>query len=141
MLSYTTPAITPTEATAYLMAAGVTGWPADATAQDQAILRGQRYIAARFNGRWVEEWTTPPDEVLHAICEAALIEAREPSKLSPVSTPAGDKVLVGVGALTWERVKGAGGADAYIPRIATVEGLLAALVTPATGAVTFLARA
>ena len=141
MLSYTTPAVTPTEATAYLMAAGVTGWPVFATEQAQAILRGQRYIAARFNGRWVDEWTTPPDEVLHAICEAALIEAREPGKLSPVSTPSTDKVLTGLGKLTWERVKGAGGADAYIPRLAAVEGLLSALVTPATGAVSFLARA
>lgn len=141
MLSYTAPAVTAAEATAYLSAAGVTGWPTNATAQDQAILRAQRYIAARFNARWVEEWTTVPDAVKHAICEAALIEAREPGKLSPVSTPSGDKVLTGLGSLKWERVKGAGGVDAYIPRIATIEGLLAALVTSATGGVTFLARA
>lgn len=141
MLSYTMAAVTPAEATAYLSAAGVTGWPTDATAQAQAIMRGQRYIAARFNSRWAEAWTDTPEAVQHAICEAALIEAREVGKLSPVSTPSTDKVLVGAGSLEWERVKGPSGADGYIPRVAAIEGLLSALVLPATGGVTFLARA
>lgn len=141
MLSYTDPAVTPEEATAYHEAAGSTGWPATESLQAQAIMRGQRYIAARFNGRWIEEWDTPPEAVGYAICEAALVEARTPGSLSPMSTAATDKVLTRVGELEWELVKGAAGADAYIPRLAIVEGLLAPYVTAATGGVTFLARA
>lgn len=141
MLSYTAPAVTPTEATAYIDAANPAGWPPEAVLQEQAIMRGQRYLAARYNARWATEWTDPPEAVQHAICEAALIEAKTPGALSPVSTPATDKVLVGAGKLTWERVKGGGGADGYVPRIAAVEGLLAGLVKAATGGVTFLMRA
>lgn len=82
-----------------------------------------------------------PDAVKHAIIEAAVIEARTPGVLSPVSTPATDKVLVGAGKLTWERVRGASGADAYMPRSAIIDGLLAGLLRPAAGGVSFLMRA
>ena len=51
MLSYTVPAVTQTEATDYTSAAGVTPQPGPSD-----LIRGQRYIAARFNGRWLSEW-------------------------------------------------------------------------------------
>lgn len=130
MLSYTAPAVTPTEAQAYITAAGSDGWPAASTAQAQAIMRGQRYLAARFNGRWLTEWENDgaPDQVRFAIIEAALVEARAPGGLSPVSTPATDKVLVGAGKLTWERIGDASAPDAHVPRLVAVDGLLAGLV-------------
>lgn len=140
MLSMTIPAVTPTEATAYVASTGAAGWPSDETAQSQAIMRGQRHIAARYNGRWSVEFTDDvPDQIKWAIIEAAAVEAAKPGSLNPTSTPATDKVLVGAGKLSWERVKGAGGADAYIPRIAAVDGLLRGLVR--SGSTSFLARA
>lgn len=141
MLSYTLPATTPAEASAYLQAAGTIGWPSDAAEQAQAILRGQRYVAARYNARWLTRWDDEvPEAVRHAICEAALLEARAPGSLSVVSTPSADKVLVQAGKLAWERVKGATGADGWLPRVSTIEGLLAGLVGPPSGASTFLLR-
>lgn len=141
MLSYTVAAITPTEATAYLSAAGVTGWPTVQADQEAAIIRGQRYVAGRYNARWLEEWTIVPDEVKYAIAEAALLEAVTPGSLSAVSNPSQDKVLVKVSDLAWERVKGAGGAFAWWPRVSAVEGLLAGLIGADAGSFNWLARA
>lgn len=141
MLSMTIPAVTPTEATAYVASTGAAGWPSDETAQSQALMRGQRHIASRYNGRWSLDFDDDnvPVEVQYAIIEAATVEARQPGALNPMSTPATDKVLVGAGKLQWERVKGSGGADSYIPRIAAVDGLLRGLVR--SGSTHFLARA
>ena len=138
MLSYTVPAVTQAEATEYTSVAGVIPQPGPAD-----LIRGQRYIAARFNSRWLSEWEDDvvPEAVKHAIIEAAVIEARTPGALSPVSTPATDKVLVGAGKLTWERVRGASGPDAHMPRSAIIDGLLAGLVRSAMGGVSFLMRA
>lgn len=132
MLSYTVPATTPAEVKAYHAASGATGWPEDETTQAQTILRGQRYIAARFNSRWAVEFENDaaPDEIRHAIAEAALFEARTPGALAPTTTPATAKVLVGVNGLRWERIGGAG-ADGFVPRLAIVEGLLKGLVRAA----------
>ncbi|MFN4062347.1 MAG: DnaT-like ssDNA-binding protein [Paracoccus hibiscisoli] len=139
MLSFTEPVVTETDATAYIAAGGATGWPADATLQRQAIMRGQRYVAARFNGRWRAAWPEgeTPEPVKLAVIEAAILEARKPGALSPVSTPATDKVLVGVGKVTWERVGDASAPDAFVPRVTTIEGLLAGLIWP-TGSGAFL---
>lgn len=136
MLSYTDLAVPAAEASDYLSAAGVTELPTDAD-----LMRGQRYVASRFNGRWTVKFDadTVPDVVKWAIIEAAMVEQRKPGSLNPISTPGTDKVLVAAGKLQWERVKGAGGADAYIPRIAIVEGLLGPLTRSSN--TTFLARA
>lgn len=141
MLSMTIPAVTPSEATAYVASTGAAGWPSTEAEQAQAIMRGQRHIASRYNGRWSVEFDddSVPAEVRYAIIEAATVEARQPGALNPMSTPATDKVLVAAGKLQWERVKGAGGADSYIPRIAAVDGLLRGLVR--SGATHFLTRA
>lgn len=138
MLSYTVPAVSEAEAAEYTSAAGITPQPSETD-----LIRGQRYIAARFNSRWLSEWENGvvPEAVKHAIIEAAVIEARTPRALSPVSTPATDKVLVGAGKLTWERVRGASEPDAYMPRSAIIDGLLAGLVRSAMGGVSFLLRA
>lgn len=40
MLSLTDPAVTPAEATAYLSASGVTGWPDVESEQAAALMRG-----------------------------------------------------------------------------------------------------
>lgn len=141
MLSMTIPAVTPAEATDYVASTGAAGWPSDETAQAQALMRGQRHIASRYNGRWSVAFGDDdvPIEVQYAIIEAATVEARQPGALNPTSTPATDKVLVTAGKLQWERVKGAAGADGYIPRIAAVDGLLRGLVQ--SGSTHFLTRA
>lgn len=136
MLSYTDLAVTPAEASDYLGAAGVA-----VVLTDTDLMRGQRYVASRFNSRWTVQFDADsvPDVVKYSIIEAAVVEKRTPGILSPVSTPSTDKVLVAAGKLQWERVKGAGGADSYIPRIAAVEGLLAGLIRSSN--TTFLLRA
>lgn len=139
MLSMTVLAVTATEATAYLSASGVTGWPDTTGEQEAALMRGQRFIAARYNGRWTPDFDEVPDAVKYAICEAALVEAKSTGSLNPTSTPATDKVLTQVKGIVWERVKGAGGADSYIPRIAAVDGLLRGLVR--SGSTGWVARA
>lgn len=139
MLSFTDPAATTAEATTYLTAVGATGWPTDEALQAQAIMRGQRYLAARYNARWLAEWSNDaaPDQVKYAIAEAALLEARAPGSLSVVSNPSTDKVLVQAGKLAWERVAGGSG---WVPRSSIIEGLLAGLVGPDAGSMNFLLR-
>lgn len=143
MLSFTDPAVTPAEATTYLQAGGVSGWPESETPRAQAIMRGQRYVAGRYNTRWLTEWENDgaPDQVKYAIAEAALLEAKTPGSLSAVSNPSTDKVLVQAGKLGWERVKGAGGAYSWWPRASAVEGLLAGLIGPDAGSFNWLVRA
>lgn len=138
MLSFTELAVTEDEAADYTGTAGTL-----VTLRVTDLMRGQRYIAGRFNGRWLGAWEDDvvPVNVKLAIIEAAIIEQRAPGSLSPISTPATDKVLVGAGKLTWERVKGSSGADGYMPRSAIIDGLLAGLIRSATGGVSFLMRA
>lgn len=142
MLSFTGPATTPAEVTAYLQAAGATGWPTDEALQAQAIMRGQRYLAARYNARWLTQW--PSDaaqaQVKFAIAEAALLEAVKPGSLSVVSNPLTDKILVQAGKLSWERVGGASAAHGLWPRSLIIEGLLAGLLGPEAGSTVWLAR-
>ncbi len=125
MLSMVDLAVTRDEAMDYVGTAGIA-----IDLQDTDLMRGQRFIASRYNTRWTVEFdnATAPDQVRYAIIEAALVEARNPGTLSPVSNPATDKVLVGAGKLTWERVGGASEPDSYIPRLAAVDGLLSGLV-------------
>lgn len=137
MLSFTALAVTLAEAVAYASAAGANA----GALQETDLMRGQRYVGARFNTRWREPFDADsvPEAAKLAIIEAALVEAKKPGILSPMSTPATDKVLVGAKGLQWERVAGAGGTDAFVPRLAVVEGLLAPLVR--SGSTSFLMRA
>jgi len=136
MLSMTVLAVTTDEALDYTGAAGI-----EVVLHQNDLMRGQRYIATRFNARWREAFDddSVPDAVKWSIIEAAIVENRKPGSLSAISTPSTDKVLVAAGKLQWERVKGAGGADAYVPRIAAVEGLLGPLTR--SGNSGFLLRA
>lgn len=124
-LSMTELAVTADEARDYVGLGGLS-----VMLYDTDIMRGQRYIAARFNSRWLVEFdnAAAPDAVRHAIIEAALVEQSTPGALSPTSTPGTDKVLVQAGKLAWERIGSASAPDAYIPRIAAVDGLLTGLV-------------
>ena len=132
MLSMTIPAVTTAEALAYLQSTGAGGIAESEILLSQAIMRGQRHIASRYNGRWSVEFDADsvPAEIRYAIIEAATVEARQPGALNPMSTPSSDKVLVGAGKLQWERVKGPSGADAYIPRIAAVMASCTAWCAP-----------
>lgn len=143
MLSFTEPAVTVADADAYIAAGGAAGWPDDDTTKAQALMRGQRYVGSRYNARWLTEWdnNAAPDSVRYAIIEAALVEATKPGSLSTVSNPSTDKVLVQAGKIAWERVKGASGADSWLPRLSSVEGLLAGLVRSTGSGTTFLKRA
>lgn len=130
MLSMTTPAVTAAEATAYLAAAGATdwaedgkapGWPEDEVLQQQAIMRGQRYIAARYNGRWNDTLDPVPAPVTYAVIEAALIEARTPGFFSRTYTPAEAKVLTEVRGIKWTLV---GGSGDMTPTSTIVDGMI-----------------
>ena len=123
MLSMTDPVVTPTEAQTYLEAGGVLqGWPTDEDLQSQAIIRGQRYIAANYNGHWRTSWTTPPEAVRQAVIEAALIEARTPGFFSRTFTPAEAKVLTEVKGIKWTLIGGS--SDSMSPSSTIIDGLL-----------------
>lgn len=84
MLSYTVPAVTQAEADDYFALSGEV-WTGDGG----ALMRGQRFIAATYNSRWLVafENEAAPDAVKHAIFEAARREAMTPGALSPDYQP------------------------------------------------------
>ena len=134
MLSFTALAVTPSEATAYVTARGLDGWPETEPAQAAALRRGQDAIAREYNGRWAEEWDTEdaPDLVRMAIIEAAVAEARDPGFLSRVVNASDAKMLTRVGEIGWTPVPGPGGVEALRPRLLHVEAMLAPLLRPRT---------
>jgi hypothetical protein len=140
MLSFTDPAVTPSEALTYVTARALTGWPADQPAQVAALRRGQDHIAREYNGRWLVDFETDdaPDLVQFAVIEAALVEARNPGSLAPTVKASDAKTLTGVGSITWTPIKGAAGVDALRPRLLHVEAMLRGLVG---GQTVFLERA
>lgn len=79
MLSYTVLAVTEAEAGEYFTASGE-AWAGDAA----ALMRGQRYVASTYNGRWLAPFdnAAAPDAVKHAIFEAARREADVPGSLA-----------------------------------------------------------
>lgn len=128
MLSYIVPAVTASEATSYLSAAVITGWPVATDDQEAAIMRGQRALAALYNGRWLTKWenSDAPDAVKFAIAEAALVEAKTPGTLSAVDP---GKVLTTAGKLSWTITKAtANTVTGKLPDV--IGGLLADLVAP-----------
>lgn len=137
MLSFAAPATTPAEVTAYHSAAGATGWPPVEVTQAQAILRGQRAIAALYNDRWTVEFDNDdaPEAVKFAIAEAALLEAVTPGTLN---APAPDKVLTGAGKLSWTVTNAKPGTVAG-KLSENIEALLSGLVKPKS-ATQFLSR-
>ena len=80
MLSYTVPAVTLAEAQEYFALSGE-AWTGDTG----ALMRGQRFVATTYNGRWLVEFENDaaPEAVKHAIFEAARREAATPGSLAP----------------------------------------------------------
>ena len=80
MLSYTVPAVTQAEAQDYFALSGE-AWTGDTG----ALMRGQRFVATTYNGRWLVEFENDatPEAVKHAIFEAARREAATPGSLAP----------------------------------------------------------
>ena len=132
MLSLSTPAVTPAEASAYVASLGLAGWPSTEPEQAQAIRRGQRWVAATYNRRWREPFENEdaPELVRFAVIEAAAIEAAQAGALSTApSIPSQGKVLTKVGEIAWtphqrrER-------DSDAVRVPHIEDMLAPLVYP-----------
>lgn len=131
MLSLTTLALTRAEADAYAAARGRAAWAAATTAaRDEALRRGQDYIAGEYNRRWVDEWGNDeaPEAVKFAIIEAAFRELETPNILRPDVTLAEKKILTGVKGITWEPLYRGGGVSAYKPVLTAIDGLLDGLV-------------
>ena len=127
MLSFTSSAVTTSEAASYVDDRALAGWPADEPAQMAALRRGQDHIAREYNGRWDEEWESDdaPDLVRFAIIEAAVVEARNPGSLSPAVKASEAKMLTGVGSISWSPIQGPAGVEALRPRLLHVEAMLA----------------
>jgi hypothetical protein len=140
MLSYTTAAVTPTEALAYVAGRGLTGWPETEPAQIAALRRGQDHLAREYNERWSVAFDNDeaPELVQFAVIEAALVEARNPGSLSPTVKATDAKMLTGAGSISWTPVSGPGGVDALRPRLLHVEAMLKPLLRAKT---IFLERA
>lgn len=129
MLSFDTLALTVSDADAYATARGLADWAGDTQTKTAALRRGQDYIAAEYNARWLVEFTDAdaPDEVKYAITEAALREIVTPFSLTPDIIPGREKVLTGVKGITWTPLKTAGGVSGLKPFITAIEGLLAGI--------------
>lgn len=140
MLSYTAPAVTPAEASAYVADRALAGWPADEPAQLAALRRGQDWAAREFNTRWAVEFDNDdaPDLARFAVIEAALVEARNPGSLAPTVRAADAKMLTGVGSISWTPIRGPSGVEAMRPRLMHVEAMLRPLLRSAA---MFLERA
>ena len=79
MLSYTVLAVTEAEAGEYFQLSNeAQNW------DEGALMRGQRYVASTYNGRWLAPFdnAAAPDAVKHAIFEAARREADVPGSLA-----------------------------------------------------------
>ena len=127
MLSFTSSAVTTSEAESYVDERALAGWPEGDTEQRAALRRGQDHIAREYNGRWADEWESEdaPDLVRFAIIEAAVVEARQPGSLSPAVKASEAKMLTGVGSISWSPIQGPTGVEALRPRLLHVETMLA----------------
>lgn len=138
-LSLTVDSVTIEEADAYAASRGRTSWVAVASSppepKEAALRRATDYMAAAYNDRWLVEFDPDdaPEAVKYAICEAAIRELTSPGSLAPDYTPA-ERVTgetVGPISVTYADAKAA---DAMQPVMSTIDGLLAGLVRPKSGA-------
>ena len=129
-LSLTTMAVTLAEANAYATARAKTVWTGASTGKDEALRRGQDYIAGRYNAKWATTFddTTAPDGVKFAIVEAAIRELASPGSMTPDVTLGTAKVLTGVDSLKWTPVKTDVTADDLRPTLTAIEGLLSGYI-------------
>lgn len=143
MLSYTTIAVTVSEADAYATSRAWTDWIGDDAAKTSALRRGQDYIAGIYNSQWNVEFDddTAPDLVKYAIIEAARRELVSPGSLMPDVVGVERVLREKVGDLEVQYADAGELADAR-PRIGIIEGLLSGLIQAARNStVSFLARA
>ncbi len=137
-------------------------WTGDDAAKEAALRRATAWIDGRFrsrfpgsrsNGRGQSlEWprknaydvagdlvgdTEVPQEIVSAVCEAALRELMNAGSLSPDVVPSDSKVLTGVGKLSWTPT-GAKGAEAQRPVLHVVDDILSGLIAPQTGTKTLV---
>ena len=148
MLSYTDPAVTVDEANAYFLASHDSDWATGTGDKKAALIRGQRYIAGRYNERWNVEFddASAPEPVKYAIIEAARRELVNPGSLTPDFIAATvikrEKVKAGPVETETEFV-GGGSAEASLPVITTIDRLLAGLLRSVsqTTSVSMLMRA
>lgn len=140
-------------------------WTGTDAAKEAALIRATQWLDGRYrssfpgtrtNGReqalaWprsgvVDEFGASidsaaiPAEIMLATCEAAIHELVSPGILSPVVTPSQQKVLIGVGSLTWKPL-GSSGVQSSLPVITAVDGILSGLFSVNHGSSSFLARA
>ena len=135
MLSFTDPALTVAEADTYASLMGYAAWVGDNPVKAAALQRGQMYIAATYNSRWLTNWANDeaPAEVKYAITEAAIRDITTPGSLAPDYTPG--KVLKRESATGGpvefenEYFAAAEGA-APLPVFSVIDGLLAGLLKP-----------
>ncbi len=141
MLDFTTDYVDVETATEYHSARGNSAWAAVSSDEQktQAIRRGTDYIAGRYNGRWIEDddWDEDdvPDEVVYAICEAALRELDVPGSLTPDLKRGGDIKSVQAGSVGVTYMDSASAQTVFTK----IDGLLSDLVF--SSGVTRLVRA
>lgn len=129
-LSLTAMAVTLAEANAYATARAKTTWTAASTGKDEALRRGQDYIAGRYNLRWSVTFdnAAAPDAVKFAIVEAAIRELASPGSLTPDVTLGREKVLTGLDSLKWTPVLSDAKVDDLRPTLTAIDGLLSGMV-------------
>lgn len=144
MLSFTNPAVEVPEADAYAASRGWSNWTGNDATKEAALRRGQDYVAGLYNARWLTRWDNDdaPEPVKFAIVEAARRELTAPGSLLPDVTPGSVKKSVAVsGAVSVTYAVGNDVAGSMRPVLTVIDGLLAGLITSATGTkVTTLAR-
>lgn len=134
MLSYTDLALTTGEADTYAALMGYSAWTGDNAAKTAALQRGQLYVAAKYNARWVTDWdnANAPDNVKYAITEAAMRDLAAPGSLAPDYTPG--KVVkrerVKAGPVESEEEYRDDGSVTPLPVFSVIDGLLAGLIKP-----------
>lgn len=154
------------DALAYHAAIGNAAWSASTvtdTQREAALRRATAWLDGRYdwpgyrvNGRlqaldWprheaydtedeIIDYTTIPDEVVNATCEAALRELASPGSLSPDVTPGTMKVLTEVKGIRWTQLRGGASESDMAPTLLTVDRILSHIIGGG-GRQTRLARA
>ena len=128
-LSLTTMAVTLSEANAYATARAKTVWTSASTGKDEALRRGQDYIAAKYQNMWLTDIdnSAAPDAVKFAIIEAAIRELAVPFSLTPdfVEAERVKTAEAGPVSVTYADTTNPG---AMLPTISAIEYLLAGLI-------------
>lgn len=143
MLSYSSLAVSVTDADAYAEKRAWSDWSGYETAKTAALRRGQDYIAGLYNSRWNIDFDdeTAPQVVIYAIIEAARRELVAPGSLMPDVVGTQRVLREKVGDLEVQYADTKAPEDAR-PRLPIIDGLLAGLIRDTGNVATcFLERA